>query len=223
MLIRRPRIAITGPRRGGRMLTWLNQLAVWRVGGKPVVVYPGYQSLFASVDGFLIGGGEDIDSVLYDDKLRFRAIPDKARDKLELKGLELAAKKNLPVLGICRGSQLMNVHRGGTLNPDSYGVHGGPGRYRSAWPRKTVRIAPWSKIFSLIGVGDQIRVNCLHHQSVDRLGDGLKVCAQDTLGLTQGTEDPGERFFIGVQWHPEILVWRRDQLNIFRGLVQASS
>lgn len=217
----RPRIAVTGPRRGGRILTWLNQLAVWRAGGKPVVVYPGYQSFFTSVDGLLIGGGEDIDSVLYDDQLRFRAIPDKARDKLELKGLEVAAKKNLPVLGICRGSQLMNVHRGGTLNPDSYGDHGGAGRYRSVWPRKKVRIAEWSKVFNMIGSGDEVQVNSLHHQSVDRLGDRLKVNAQDTLGLTQGIEDEQHHFFVGVQWHPEILIWRNDQVNLFRGLVSA--
>jgi len=216
---RRPRITVTGPRRGGRILTWLNLLAVWRAGGDPIAVEPGYRARLQDVDGMVIGGGENIDAVLYDDKIRLQAVPDRARDKLELEALDIAEKKSLPVLGICRGSQLINVFRGGTLNPDSYGKHGGPGRHRSLWPRKDVRVAEWSKIFSLIGIGDCIRVNCLHEQSVDRLGDGLKACAEDTLGITQGIEDPGSRFVIGVQWHPELLVWRNDQTNIFRGLV----
>lgn len=220
MTTRRPIIAVTGPRRGGRLLTWFNKLAIWRAGGNPLTVEPGYRSRLAKADGMVIGGGEDIDAVLYHDELRFEAVPDRARDKLELEALEIAERKSLPVFGICRGSQLINVFRGGTLNQDSYGAHGGPERHRSVWPKKDVCIAEWSKLFSLIGIGDTIRVNCLHEQSVDRLGDNLKACAEDTHGITQGIEDPGDRFLVGVQWHPEILIWRRDQVNLFRGLVQ---
>lgn len=218
----RPKIAVTGPQRGGKLLTWLNCLAVWRAGGAPVATRPGDEAHLSSVDGFLIGGGEDIDAVLYDDELRFNAVPDGDRDRLELEALAVAEKKNLPVFGICRGSQLMNVFRGGTLNQDSYQAHGGAERHRSIWPRKMVEVYDWSCLFDLIGDRTCIRVNSLHHQSVDRLGDGLEVCAQDTLGLTQGIEHRGERFFAGVQWHPEILFWRKDQLNLFRGLVAAA-
>lgn len=218
---RKPRIAVTGPRWGGRMLTWLNCLAVWRAGGCPQIVTPGWRARLAHADALVIGGGEDIDAVLYDDKLRLRAKPDRERDRLELEALELAERKNLPVLGICRGAQLINVFRGGTLNPDSYGAWGGAGRQRSLWPRKKITLSETSRLFKLMDCDVQRRVNCLHHQSIERLGAGLQVSAQDTLGLVQGIELESDRFLVGVQWHPEILFWRRDQLNLFRGVVEA--
>jgi putative glutamine amidotransferase len=219
----KPKIAVTGPRHGGKLLTWLNCFAIWRAGGTPIAIRPGNESQLADMDGFLIGGGEDIDAVLYDDELRFKAVPDGERDRLELEALAVADKKSLPVFGICRGAQLMNIFRGGTLNQDSYVQHGGPKRHRSIWPRKMVKVYEWSCLFDLIGEGDCVRVNSLHHQSVERLGDGLEVCARDTLGITQGIEHRGDHFYVGVQWHPEILFWREDQVNVFRGLVDAAA
>ncbi len=88
-------------------------------------------------------------------------------------------------------------------------------------PRKSVEITEGSRLASLLGQS-QVRVNALHHQSVDRLGDGVRVSALDRWGIVQAIEVPQCRFLIGVQWHPEFLVFDRREQNLFRALVEAA-
>ena len=85
----KPKIAVTGPRHGGKLLTWLNCFAIWRAGGTPIAIRPGNESQLADMDGFLIGGGEDIDAVLYDDELRFKAVPDGEREYASSRRVDL--------------------------------------------------------------------------------------------------------------------------------------
>ena len=125
----------------------------------------------------------------------------------------------LPVLGICRGAQMINVSRGGSLHRDIRQVYDGVGRRRTPLPQMTVMIESDSRLAALLG-RTKARVNALHSQSVDRIGRGLKVVARDRQGIVQGLEAVGPDFLFGVQWHPEFLVFDRGQQRLFSRLVE---
>jgi len=170
----------------------------------------------------MIGGGDDIGAQLYDGgEVRLDVRVDPARDQLELSLLERFLPQQLPVLGICRGAQIINVHCGGTLIGDIYTTYDHVRRQRTVLPRKQVDIATGSRLHTLLDVS-RCRVNSLHHQAVDRLGDTLHVVARDRDGLVQAIEAPECPYLIGVQWHPEFLVFNRPQQRLIRGLVDAA-
>ncbi|KPQ20540.1 MAG: para-aminobenzoate synthase amidotransferase component PabA [Halomonas sp. HL-93] len=146
---------------------------------------------------------------------------DPARDELELTLLEYFIPLHTPVLGICRGAQLINVHLGGTLDPDIYTTHEGLKRRRTVLPRKTVDIVGASQLHRLLGV-TWCRVNSLHHQAVNQAGQGIDIVARDRDGLVQGIESRDHDFLIGVQWHPEWLIFNRPQQRLIRALVAAA-
>ncbi|HYD98506.1 MAG TPA: gamma-glutamyl-gamma-aminobutyrate hydrolase family protein, partial [Alphaproteobacteria bacterium] len=125
-----------------------------------------------------------------------------------------------PVLGICRGSQMINVHRGDSLHTDIYKVYVEAPRLRTVLPKKPVLIDPDSRLFGILGERE-CRVNALHHQSVDRLGEGVRVAARDCYGIVQAIEVPAHSYMLGVQWHPEFLVADRGQQRLFHALVAA--
>jgi putative glutamine amidotransferase len=217
----RPRIGVTGSRRGGRTMWLFNRLAVWRAGATAVRITADRPFPLEQLDGVVIGGGDDIDAKLYGAVVEPTVRIDPERDRLELHVLDRAERLGLPVLGICRGSQMINVHRGGSLYADIHEVYLQAPRMRTPLPRKLVEIEPGSRLSAVLGLG-RCRVNALHHQSVDRLGRGLRQVARDGAGIVQGVEAPGEFFLLGVQWHPEFLPLDRHQLNLFRALVAAA-
>jgi putative glutamine amidotransferase len=141
-----------------------------------------------------------------------------ARDAFELGLLKLALPTTLPILGICRGAQMINVALGGTLHGDIYAVYSSAKRMRTVLPRKKVWIEEASALGQILGC-NPCRVNTLHHQSIDKLGEGLSVVGSDEAGVVQAIERPGPRFLIGVQWHPELLIHSRSQLRLFNTLV----
>ena len=147
--------------------------------------------------------------------------PAPARDELELSLLNRFIPQNTPVLGICRGAQLINVHLGGTLDPDIYTTHEGLERRRTVLPRKTVDIVGGSQLYQLLGV-TWCRVNSLHHQAVNQAGKDIKIVARDRDGLVQGIESEAHDFLIGVQWHPEWLIFNRPQQRLISALVAAA-
>jgi putative glutamine amidotransferase len=202
-------------------MTWLNRLAVWRAGGRSLVVSPRRRDPLPPLDGLVIGGGEDIAPSLSADGFAATIEIDRERDRLELELLHLAGDHRLPVLGICRGAQMINVHRGGTLHVDVYEHYADARRLRTVLPRKAVSIQKDSRLAGIIG-RETTRVNALHHQAVDRVGDGLAVAAVDEVGMVQAIEDASVPFCIGVQWHPEMLVWQRRQQRLFHHLVAAA-
>ncbi len=217
----KPLIAITRSASRGRVMTWFNRLAVWRAGGRSIVATPKNGVDPDKIDGLVIGGGDDIDVSLYDAELEVTRRIDPERDELEYQLLKLARERELPVLGICRGAQILNVYRGGTLHTDIHEVFENAPRLRTVLPRKMVKLDSESRLRKLIGQAEA-QVNALHHQSVAKTGRRLDIVAKDEHGIVQAIEDPKAPFVLGVQWHPEFLLSEGKQQNLFDALVGAA-
>lgn len=217
----RPLIGITTSDAKSRIAWWFDWFAVWRHGGRPRRLSPS-RPFPEALDGLIIGGGDDIQAHLYDDEmLSLDVRVDPQRDELELELLERFIPLGKPVLGICRGAQLINVYQGGTLDPDIYTTHEGLKQRRTVLPRKTVDIVADSQLHRILEVS-WCRINSLHHQAVQRTGKGIEIVARDRDGLVQGIESHDHEFLIGVQWHPEWLVFNRPQQRLIRALVEAA-
>jgi putative glutamine amidotransferase len=217
----RPLIGVTTSRRGGWRSYLFHRLALWRAGARSIRLVAGHSPPTEKLEGLIIGGGDDIGAELYGGQVLPDVRIDPERDKLELQLLKWALPRRLPILGICRGSQMINVALGGSLHTDIHAVYVESPKMRTVLPRKTVHIVEGSRLDRIMGC-NPCRVNALHHQSVDRLGRGLRIVAQDDAGIVQATEGTGAEFLIGVQWHPELLVTRSPQQRIFRALAQAA-
>ena len=181
----------------------------------PAVGYPGED--FA---GFVLGGGNDIDPAIYGGDPSTSPSVDPLRDEFELTVLSLADRLQLPVLGICRGAQLINVHYGGTLFGDVSKMRVHTLNRATLLPRKKVTIVEGSRLADYVG-NTTTRVNSLHHQAVRDTGRNLVIAARDRDQIVQGIESTDGPLRIGVQWHPEYLPQRADQRRLFRCFVEA--
>jgi len=218
---KRPLIGITGSRSRGRTMTFLNRLAVWRAGGRSVVMTRDERRSPEPLDGLVIGGGDDISAHLYGGEVTVDVRVDPNRDKLEMETLELAEKHQIPVLGICRGAQILNVFYGGNLHGEIKEQFKDAKHIRTVLPKKCVNITADTQLQKLLNT-EFCYVNSLHHQAINRLGDGFIEAANDVSGMIQAIENPSRRFLIGVQWHPEFLFWQPRQQRLFKALVQAA-
>jgi putative glutamine amidotransferase len=216
-----PLIGVTTSRRGGWRSYLMHRLALARVGARAVRLIPGRALPAEPLHGLIIGGGDDIGAEIYGGQVLPDVRIDPDRDKLELKLLDAALPKKIPVLGICRGSQMINVALGGTLHTDIYEVYVQAPKMRTVLPKKVVSIVHGSRLDRILRC-NPCRVNALHHQSVDKLGQDLQVVAQDESGIVQAIESATAPFLIGVQWHPELLVWKRPQQRLFAALAEAA-
>lgn len=146
---------------------------------------------------------------------------DKQRDELELYYLERALELGLPVLGICRGAQLLNVKLGGTLFQDITGFYKEIPKVHSIFPRKQISLDGDSNLAEIMGTSE-IRVNALHNQAIDKLASSLHVVAREQNGIIQAVESREFPFLVGVQWHPEYMPQISEQRQLFSALVQAA-
>ncbi len=177
------------------------------------------------LDALVITGGKDVDPARYGHAAHPTSDePDRVRDAWEFALLDAALRRGMPILGICRGAQVLNVALGGTLHqhlPDVIG-HTHHQQGNAVFGTSAVRTVPGTLLAGLIGESSDAQ--CYHHQAVDRLGDGLIVSARDTDGVIEAVEaDPGgspSAFLLGVQWHPEE---RLDDLRLFAGVVGAAA
>jgi putative glutamine amidotransferase len=205
--------------------------AVERAGGLPLLIpyrsdpllIPEFVDQF---DGILFTGGNDLDPALYGQAWHPKAQHiDPARQNFELALMAEVERRRLPTLGVCLGSQLMNVYRGGSMHqflPDvSREAAIEHRKIGDNLPRHPVMIDPGSRIGKSIGK-PEISVNSYHKQSADRLGRGLRVIATSPDGVIEGFEDPSFPLFAAVQWHPERLIDEPEHLAPFKLLVETS-
>ncbi|TGD84880.1 gamma-glutamyl-gamma-aminobutyrate hydrolase family protein [Mycolicibacterium sp. CH28] len=181
-------------------------------------------SAAASFDGLLLLGGGDVDGSCYGATAPNPAAygVDVRADRDAFTAIATAEAADRPIFGICRGSQLLNVVRGGTLIPDiaDYALHhGGPGE--PEFVDEPIDIVAGTRLSSILGA-DRVIGRSGHHQAVDRVGDGLVVAARALDGIVEAVEDPG-RFYLGVQWHPEDEYGpEADRMRLFSAFVTAA-
>lgn len=198
--------------------------AVQRAGGMPVVLPPlspgEVPSLLDRLDGLCLSGGPDLDPAAYGVRERHPELgeTEPALDAFELAIAAEADRRGVPVLGVCRGAQTLNVSRGGTLHQDV--PHHRQSELASI-PTHAVRIALHSRTGRTMGV-TRLEVNSFHHQTVADLGSGLSVAARAEDGAVEAIECREHPFLLGVQWHAETLVDHPAHLALFRALVRAA-
>lgn len=173
------------------------------------------------LNGLVLTGGSDVEPASYGQVPHPSTDePVRTRDEWEFALLEGARQRGVPVLGICRGAQVLNVALGGTLHqhlPDVVG-HGWHRAGNATFNTSAIRTVPGSRLAALIG--ESCDAHCYHHQAVAELGTGLIASAWDTDGVIEAIELPGERFVLAVQWHPEEHL---DDLRLFAAIVEASA
>jgi putative glutamine amidotransferase len=172
--------------------------ALREAGLDPVSITPDCRRGLDGLAGLVLSGGTDLDPGLYGQTRHPNTQqPDRERDELERELVLQALHGDLPVLAICRGMQLFNIVHGGTLHQD---VDGHSAKELGA---HHVQVMPGTMLATITGGGPK-EVNSRHHQTVDRLGNGLIVSAQATAdGTIEAIERPDRRFALAVQWHPE--------------------
>ncbi|WP_029112456.1 gamma-glutamyl-gamma-aminobutyrate hydrolase family protein [Mycobacterium sp. URHB0044] len=173
------------------------------------------------LDGLVITGGRDVDPATYGQAPHPSTDPPaRERDAWELALVGRAVERGIPLLGICRGAQVLNVALGGTLHqhlPDVIG-HNWHQAGNAVFNTSTIQTVPGTRLAALIG--ESTDAQCYHHQAISELGKGLIATAWDPDGVVEAVELPGEQFVLAVQWHPEE---RLDDLRLFSGVVQAAA
>jgi putative glutamine amidotransferase len=196
--------------------------AIEWAGGMPVVLPPvtdDVEALLVRLDGVCLSGGPDLDPAAYGAAERHVELgpTEPSLDAFELALARAAGAHGVPLLGVCRGAQALNVARGGTLHQHVAGHRQvEPGTVRT----ESVDVEAGTRLARLVGAGP-LRVNSFHHQAVDALGAGLRVSARAQDGTVEAIEGDGG-FALGVQWHAETLAEDPVQLALFEALVQAA-
>ena len=213
---RKFKVIITGSN-SGNLLAWrFINLLVGDDNIKTIFISPNnIKAIPTSFDGLILSGGVDINPKLYSNKIHksVKRVEPK-RDSMELKLLELATKRDIPILGICRGMQLINIFFGGTLIQDINDLKLPYPHSNTIFPIKRVRLVKNTKLQRILKKST-LYVNSIHHQAVDRVGESLKINAFDRNNIIEGIENSSKKFLIGVQWHPEYIFYKRDSRKLF--------
>lgn len=206
--------------------------AVIEAGGAPILIPPdlpeeSWQTLLGRLDGVLFSGGADIGLEHFNGEPHPTVDVEPVRDALELPLLRAAIDADKPLLGICRGFQVMNVALGGTLythildqlpNAIQHNWHKLQPRDYLAHP---VRVEKGTRLAQILGA-PALPVNSLHHQGIKEVAPSLRVTAYAPDGLIEGIELPDRKFALAVQWHPEWMLEHLEMRNLFREFVRAA-
>lgn len=213
-------IGISGPARRSTAHRLIS-LALRLHGAKIHYIRPGSRVDVALLDGLVLSGGTHVHPELYGQQPTVTARYDHRRDQTDHRLLARAEQLNLPVLGICRGAQFINVFHGGSLcqNVTPLRVHT---RHRPLLlPMQTVRLVKNTRLGRLMH-SPVIGANRIHSQAIKRLGRGLRVVALDNDHFVQAIENTGHQWLMGVQWHPEYLLYHGGHRRIFSHFVHAA-
>lgn len=207
--------------------------SIRRAGGEPRVLDPKADdptALVGAVDGVMLTGGGDVHATAYGEPPHSTfSAAEAGRDEYELELVRRAFEADRPLLAVCRGIQVLNVARGGTLIQDIPSEVPGALAHRIDEPRYAIAHEVWISNGSLLwnlmheklAEADACQVNSRHHQAVKRAGDGLEISATAPDGVIEAIEDPRARFCLGIQWHPENF-WRTGEFRpIFEGFIEA--
>ncbi|RZQ59252.1 gamma-glutamyl-gamma-aminobutyrate hydrolase family protein [Amycolatopsis suaedae] len=195
---------------------------VGRAGGLPVLLPPveaGHAELVSRVDGLVLTGGADVDPARYGQQAHSSVVSRPDRDVSEFALLDAALERGMPVLGVCRGMQVLNVALGGSLTQHLPEATGNTAHQPepAVFGDTKVRLEPGSTVARILG--GETACHCYHHQAVDRLGEGLRAVGWAADGTVEAVERPDGPFVLGVQWHPE---QNLDDLRLFAALVTAA-
>ena len=194
--------------------------AIEKAGGRPLLVPPSEEAIeetLDALDGLLFSGGSDIDPDLYGAEPHPETNGVRPeRDRAEIALLRAALERDMPVLAVCRGSQVLNVAQGGDIVqhlPEIVG-HEQHKHTPSIFADHDVDLVPGTRLQRLLG--DRAPVKSHHHQGYGSLGEGLREAARADDGTVEAIEDPSRRFALGVLWHPE----EGEDFALFRELVE---
>ena len=209
--------------------------SIYEAGGIPLVIPPSEDlsilpNLLDSLDGILLSGGADINPLfLGEDPVRELHNINPYRDRQEMMIVKMAADRQIPILGICRGIQIMTAALGGTLYQDIYSQAEGKLIKHSqdldrSYASHTVNIEEGSLLAEVMG-RTVLPVNSFHHQAVKEPAPGFKVCARSNDGIIEAVESTEYKSMLGVQWHPECFILNGDTLMmpLFEWLIKESS
>ena len=237
--MKRPLIGITSSQETSRSLIDYDTLsaayshAISEAGGSPLLIPTDFpldalEDLLSRLDGLLLSGGGDIEPSRFKGKHHPRvSAVSVQRDEIEIRLTQLAVEKERPLLGICRGMQVMNVALGGTLYTNvptqfpSKLDHNTPLDQGRDFLAHEVTIEAGSRLASIIEK-PQIKTNSFHHQAAREIAPSLIITAHASDGLVEAIEYPKHRFFIGVQWHPECMQKHGEQQKLFQAFIQAA-
>ena len=203
--------------------------AVERNGGVPILI-PNVKSIedmslvLDKIDGLLLSGGHDVNPRTYKERNSGKAGNfDNIRDHQEIFMTEYALEKDIPILGICRGLQVLNITLGGTIHQDlpsaGFFAHSMSNSLRNE-PSHSLKILEDSPLYEIFK-RDEIWTNSYHHQGINELGKGLKVAALSEEGLIESVYLDGKKFALGVQWHPEMMYDNEEMNLIFKKFINA--
>lgn len=225
----KPVIGITSPVKGGEILWQCSRLAIWLSGGIPRKITHQSTKNLDKYQGFIISGGSDINPQLYGEAALFGGGKyDIERDTLEQRIIRHAYTHDRPLLGICRGMQLLSVTFEGSLYQDASNVLEdflpNDNLISKMIGRRKVAISDDSQLFKILGGYPSYNVNSIHHQAVNDVGTLFRVVAKEENGLVQAIEmaDSARRhtMLMGVQWHPELMIYVPSARRIFAELVR---
>ncbi len=222
---RKPRIGVTRSHKRDRIPYYCIKFVLWLCGAKTILLTPNKPQTDKQLDGLILSGGIDIHLSGPKTHRKENYPYEPERDKLEYDMLQIAQAAKIPILGICRGAQLINLSRQGTLHFDVARAYE-KAKYPSSLLAKIAfrkRMYPIkdSLIYKIIG-DNRVKINSIHSQSIDLLGNNLIITAQEKNKVVQVIEDPRFDFLLGVQFHPELLIYHKYFRKIFSTFVKAA-